>query len=370
MDKKRDNPSTKVLFLGIGGSGQQIVAMMQHMYPLMTTALFDTDKQALEGHAEDKSVLLGPSITKGLSAGGDDELARQATEKSDGHIRSVIDGYDLIFLVAGLGGGTASGSVPVVARIAKQMGIRLLVMVTRPFPFEGQRREEIADKAIKRTRAHADTIIQIPYHRLFAESNPDEIDALEIFKRGQKLLVDAASMVWSICAHKAYCSLDYASLQTLMRDCDGFCHFASAFASGTHRANQAVDALMHHPLMKKGLVWENTAGILLTISADSSLTLLEIESIMDALHQKMEEGAWINFGMHCDEPTEGIRLSILTTEAWSEPLVSAAAQRGQGTLGLEEIKRDTYFDAIEATVAQEEDLDIPTYHRKNIKLPR
>ena len=370
MDKKIDHPSAKVLFLGMGGSGQQIVSMMQTWYPLMTTAVFDTDKQALENHAEEKALLLGPSITKGLSAGGDDELGRQATEKSDGLIRSVIEGYDLIFLVAGLGGGTASGSVPVVARIAKQMGKRLLVMVTRPFPFEGQRREEIADKAIKRTRAHADTIIQIPYHRLFAESNPEEIEALEMFKRGHRLLVDAASMVWNICAQRAYCSLDYASLQTLMRHCDGFCHFASAFASGTDRANHAVEALMHHPLMKNGLIWENTSGILLAIKADPSLTLQEIEWIMDALHQKMDEGTWINFGMRCDDTKEGISLSILTTEAWSEPLVSTATQRGQGTLGLEEIKGESYFDAIEATVAQEEDLDIPTYHRKNIKLPR
>jgi cell division protein FtsZ len=336
----------------------------------MSTAVFDTDKQALESHAEEKSVLLGSSLTKGLSAGGDDELGRQATEKSDGQIRSLIEGYSFIFLVAGLGGGTASGSVPVVARVAKQMGIPLLVMVTRPFPFEGQRREAIAEKAIKRTRAHADTIIQMPYYRLFAEANPEAVDANEIFNIGQMMLIEAASMVWNICAQRKYCSLDYASLQTLMRHCDGFCHFASAFASGDNRASQVVDALIHHPLMKKGLIWKSTSGVLLAICADQTLTLSEIECIMDALHQRMNEGVWINFGMRCEAAAEGISLAIMTTEAWTEPLVSGIATRGQGTLGLEEMRGDSFFDELESTVAQEEDLDIPTYHRKNIKLPR
>ena len=139
MDKTEVISMPASLFLGLGGSGEKVVTTLRKQHPEIKTAVIDTDERSLQEHSKESCVLLGNALTGGMSAGGDDELGRQAAEKSDASLRALFKGYDFIFLVAGLGGGTASGSLPVLARIAKQMGIRLLIMVTRPFPFEGDR---------------------------------------------------------------------------------------------------------------------------------------------------------------------------------------------------------------------------------------
>ena len=373
MRRHEQNQAVSFLLVGVGGSGCKAVQTAVGRSQGMPYLLIDTDERS--GGEDEHFFLIGKNVTNGLSSGGDIELGRQSVEKDSARLRARFESVDMILMVVGLGGGTGTGAIPVLTRIAREANAQTMVLLSLPFAFEGKQRRKMAEAAIRRLRSHTDAIVQLPNERLKREVNTD--GAADAFLVSHRYMTDAAAALWRICLSEGGCGLDFAAIHTLLRACDGFCHIASVEADGEDRVKQAASALMVHPLLNRGLLWEGAAGVVLSIQGDESLTLYEVESVMELLTDKLSDEARINFGVYTDRNQPGISLIALVTEEWKEPLVEAEvsifsgqSQRGQGELALGSSGSRGIFQGMDGTVVNQENLDVPTYIRKKIKLPR
>ena len=214
------------LLIGVGGSGCSAVKNIYKKDKSIPILLIDTDNEILASVENDKVFPVGSSVTNGLSCGGDVELGRQSIEKEASKLRSIFSNKDILLIVCGLGGGAATGITPVLARVSREMNVQSLFLVSLPFAFEGKQRMEISEDAIRRIRSNADSIVQLPNERLNRESKGKSSQVG--FEISHKYMTDAAESLWGICNNSGYCGLDFASIHTMLRSCDGFCHIASA----------------------------------------------------------------------------------------------------------------------------------------------
>ncbi|MDF7825564.1 cell division protein FtsZ [Pontiellaceae bacterium B12227] len=367
----------RMLVMGIGSSGARAVADMVALNPEINAVAVDTDTKVLEAIGMDRIIHVGGTITRGHSSGGDVELGRQSIEKDSSSIRKQLRQVDLLVIVAGLGGGTGSGAVPVITRIAREAGALVLTMVATPFKFEGAKVMRVAEEALKRIRTHADAIIRIPNERLFERSDAD-LPVEQVFARSHQVMMDGIFALGRMLTRNGICGLDFASIHTMLRNCDGFCHFASADGSGENRAETVAESLLAHRLLNKGKMLESTAGIIVGLTGGQDLKLSEIEAVMSRIQEKLPEEVWMNFGVAVEPGFEG-RLSViaLVAEQWKEALVDSNRQMGlsfnkksgQGELLLEATGKGE-FTYTDPTIHNNQDLDVPTYIRRDIKLPR
>jgi cell division protein FtsZ len=326
-----------------------------------------------------KTIHVGATITRGMSSGGDVELGRQSIEKDSSSIRKQLRQVDLLVIVAGLGGGTGSGAVPVITRIAREAGALILTMVATPFAFEGKKIARIAEDSIKRIRTHADAMIRIPNERLVIRSETD-LPVEQAFARSHQVMMDGIFALGRMLAENGVCGLDFACIQTMLRNCDGFCHFASADGAGDEKADAVAEEILKHRLLNNGRLLEHAAGVIIGLTGGHDLKLSEIEKVMDNVQEKLPDEVWLNFGVAVDPGFEG-RLSaiVLAAESWKEPLVDSNRQlglsfnrkdaSGQGELPLETAGKGD-FTYVDPTIHNNQDLDVPTYIRRDIKLPR
>ncbi|WP_372796371.1 cell division protein FtsZ [Pontiella sp.] len=368
-----------VLVMGVGSSGSRAVAAMTSLNPELDAVAIDTDTKVLEAIGMKNRIHVGATITRGLSSGGDVELGRQSIEKDSSNIRKQLRQVDLLVIVAGLGGGTGSGALPVITRIAREAGALVLTMVATPFKFEGAKINRIADEAIKRLRSHSDAIIRIENERLVDRSDAD-LPAEQAFARSHQVMMDGIFSISRLLTRNGVVGLDFACIHTMLRNCDGFCNFASADGAGDDRAKTVVETLLKHRLLNKGRMLEGAAGAVIGLTGGHDLRLSEIDDVMTQLQEKLPDEVWLNFGVAVDPAFEG-RLSaiILVAEQWKEPLVDHNRQMGlsfnknlnpgQGELLLETTGKGEFTNS-DPTIHNNEDLDVPTYIRRDIKLPR
>jgi len=369
-----------ILTLGVGGCGLRAIEQLQKTASNMKLEAIDTDTKALSESLLKDAVHIGKEVTNGFSAGGDPEVGRQAIEKDSTFVRNLLRPTDLLILVAGLGGGTGSGALPVITRIAREANTLVLCLVSMPFKFEGKLVQQKAEKALKRLRMHTDAIVRLPNHQLVTATEKNQ-PAEELLIRGQKLMGDAAQTLTTILSQNGIYGLDFASLRTMLQNCDGFCHFASAKAEGKDRSNLVSYNLLHHPLLSDGNLIEGAPGLIAGLIGGPDLTLEEIESIMRPIHQKLPEKTWADVGIIID-PTMKNKLSaiLLVAEQWKEPLLDDSGKKlpfskmrrlsaNQRELPLEIVGKGR-FSKSEPTIFHNQDLDVPTYVRKKVKLPR
>jgi len=371
----------RILIMGVGSSGCRAVAAMSSLNPKLDALVVDTDTKVLEAMETDLALHIGVSVTRGLSAGGDVELGRQSIEKDSSSIRQRLRNVDLLVIVAGLGGGTGSGAVPVITRIAREAGTLVLAMVALPFAFEGKKIAKVADEALKRIRTHADAIIRIPNERLLSRSEAD-LPIEQSFARSHQVMMDGIISLSRILSENGVCGLDFACIHTMLRNCDGFCHMAVVEGAGEERAEKVASSILKHRLLGNGKLLNSAAGIIVGLTGGRDLRLSEIEAIMNRVQEQLpEDDIWMNFGVVVAPEFEG-RLSalVLVAEQWKEPLVdSAGRQMGfrfhprqaqeQGELMLENVGKGE-FAYVDPTIHNNQDLDVPTYIRRDIKLPR
>jgi cell division protein FtsZ len=370
-----------MLVMGVGSSGARAVDAMHRLNQQIETVAVDTDAKVLEAMEPEYAMQVGASVTRGLSAGGDVELGRQSIEKDSSGIRQRLRNVNVLVIVVGLGGGMGSGAVPVITRIAREAGILVLAVVGIPFAFEGKKIARVADEALKRIRTHADAIVRIPNERLFERSDA-ELPVEQVFARSHQVMLDGIFSLWRQLAVTGVCGLDFASIHTMLRNCDGFCHMAVCDGSGEKRAVDVCAALLKHPLLGKGKLIGSAAGVIVGLTGGHDLKFSEIETVMNELRQQLpDEEVWVNFGIVIEPGFEG-RLSVLVllAEQWKEPLVdSAGRQMGfrfqpqqsqeQGELVLETVGKGE-FTTSDPTIYNNQDLDVPAYIRREIKLPR
>jgi cell division protein FtsZ len=360
-----------ILVMGVGGAGVRAVARMCELNPGLDALAVDTDAESLKSIPEHRVLHIGNRVTHKFSAGGDDEVGRQAVERDSSRIRARLRQADLLVIVAGLGGGTGSGAVPVITRIAREADTLVLCLLTLPFDFEGEQIEQRAQNALKRIRPHADAIVRIP-NRMLVRRSEAELSAEEAFERGLGVMQAGVLSLWRILSQRGICGLDFAALQTMLRFCDGYCHFAGAEAAGSQRARDVAQQICSHKLLNDGKILKTASGILIGLTGGHDLLLSEVDELMERVQEQIPDGIWFNFGVVVDPAFEH-RLSaiVLVAERWKEPLIEdgVSASGAQAELPLE-IGGRGVFEQTDPTIHENEDLDVPAYIRRGIRLPR
>ena len=298
--------------IGVGGGGcNAVTRMMQTGLSGVEFIVMNTDIQALESCAAPTRLQLGSALTRGLGAGGNPEVGKQAAEESRQEIKKVLEGADMVFITAGMGGGTGSGAAPVVAEIAKECNALTVGVVTRPFSFEGPRRLRFAEESIQNLRAAVDSSIVIPNDRLIQviEKRTSAIDA---FRHADDILRQGVQGVSDIITIPGLINPDFADVKTVMMNA-GPAIMGIGKAKGDQRARQAANLAVHSPLLEAGI--EGARGVLLNITGSPDLSLEEVYEAANVISEVADQDeAIIIMGMVIDETmTDEIRVTVLAT---------------------------------------------------------
>ena len=301
----------KIKVIGVGGGGNNAVnRMIQSGIQSATFVAVNTDKQALYLSQAQERVQIGEKITKGLGAGANPEVGRQAAEESREVIREVLKGTDMVFITAGMGGGTGTGAAPVIATIAKEMGILTVAVVTKPFSFEGQRRMENAEAAIAALRDNVDTLVIIPNDKL-TQNFSKSVSILEAFNHADDVLRQGILGITNIIVVPSLINLDFADIKTVMAN-RGLAHMGLGVGRGESRTLDAVRQAVYSPLLETTI--EGSTGLIINVTGGPSLTLAEVQSAVSLVQEIVDKKATVVFGTHIQEDIEDeVQVTIIAT---------------------------------------------------------
>ncbi len=303
----------KIKVIGVGGGGGNAVNnMIASELQGVEFIAANTDAQALEMSRADKKIQLGTSLTKGLGAGAKPEIGREAAEESAEEIRQALNGADMVFVTAGMGGGTGTGGAPVIAEISKELGALTVAVVTRPFSFEGKRRARQADEGINRLKEVVDTIITIPNDRLRSLAQPNT-PFLEMFKKADEVLYYAVRGISDLIVVQGYINVDFADVRTVMAEM-GMALMGTGVAKGERRALEAVQMAIANPLLEDVSI-SGARGILMNITASAaSLSMEEVDQASTLIYEEAHDDANIIWGTVFDDNMgDEIRVTVIAT---------------------------------------------------------
>lgn len=310
--------------IGVGGGGNNAINRMVESN--LTSAEFisvNTDKQVLLLSKADKKIQIGESLTKGLGAGANPEIGERAAEENKDELTELIKGTDLLFIAAGMGGGTGTGAAPVIARIAKELGVLTVAVVTKPFSFEGRRREENAKAGIMNLRKYVDTLVVIPNDKLL-QVLPASTPFADAFKVADDVLRQGISGIVNLIATPALINLDFADVSTIMRN-QGLAHMGIGRAKGENKMIEAVRQAVSSPLLETTI--EGAKGVILNVTGGKDMSLGEVSEAAKLVQGVIDYSANIIFGAAIDETcVDEIAITIIATGFNSDaPQVSASA---------------------------------------------
>ena len=296
--------------IGVGGAGCNAVnRMVQSGLQGVEFTAINTDKQALSLNKGDIKIQIGEKLTKGLGAGADPEVGRKAAEESRQLIEETLNGADMAFITAGMGGGTGTGAAPVIAAIAKEMGILTVGVVTKPFTFEGKVRSRNAEEGISALKNSVDTLIIIPNDKLLAICGKATLP--EALKKADDVLSQGVQGVSDLVAIPAMINLDFADVKAIMQQ-KGLAHMGIGFASGEGRAKEAARQAVESPLMETSI--NGARGILMNISGGEDMSLFEINEAAEIIRANADPDANIIFGSDIDENLgDAMRITVIAT---------------------------------------------------------
>ncbi|MEF3168487.1 MAG: cell division protein FtsZ [Deltaproteobacteria bacterium] len=310
--------TARIKVIGVGGGGGNAVNnMISAELRGVEFIAANTDAQVLEMSRAAVKIQLGKSLTKGLGAGANPEVGREAAEESAEEIRSAIEGSDMVFITAGMGGGTGTGGAPVIAEISKELGALTVAVVTKPFAFEGKRRMKQAEDGIERLRKVVDTIITIPNDRLrkLAQANTP---FYEMFKKADEVLYYAVRGISDLIVVHGYVNVDFADVRTVMGEM-GMALMGTGVARGERRAVEAVQMAIANPLLEDVSI-SGARGILMNITASSAnLTMDEVDEASMLIHNEAHEDANIIWGTVFDDAAgDELRVTVIATGIGAE----------------------------------------------------
>lgn len=296
--------------IGVGGAGCNAVnRMVQSGLQGVEFTAINTDKQALAMNKGDIKIQIGEKLTKGLGAGADPEVGRKAAEESRQLIEETLNGADMAFITAGMGGGTGTGAAPVIASIAKEMGILTVGVVTKPFSFEGKVRSRNAEDGVAALKNSVDTLIIIPNDKLLAICGKATLP--EALKKADDVLSQGVQGVSDLVAVPAMINLDFADVKTIMQQ-KGLAHMGIGFASGEGRAKEAARQAVESPLMETSI--NGARGILMNITGGPDMSLFEINEAAEIIRASADPEANIIFGSDIDENLgDAMRITVIAT---------------------------------------------------------
>lgn len=310
-DNKKIGANLKVI--GIGGAGGNAVGSMIESSDLDSVGFVvaNTDAQALNLSKATEKIQIGEKITKGLGAGSNPDIGRRAAEENIDFISEKISDTDILFLTAGLGGGTGSGALPVVAKAAKELGILTVAIVTTPFSFEGKRRANHAQEAINHLKGNVDTLLVIPNQKLLEISDP-QISMLNAFAISNDVLKQAIKGISDIITKAGHINVDFADVREIMQDM-GMALMGTGRATGEDRARQATLKAISSPLLEDMSI-KGAEGVLINITGNVDLGLQEINEVASTIHDMVSENAQIILGSVIDQNIgEELMVTIIAT---------------------------------------------------------
>jgi len=369
MDSVAQEAVIKVI--GVGGGGGNAV---QHMVTSGITGVdficANTDAQALSKVTDAKSLQIGCNITKGLGAGATPDVGQQAALEDRELIQEAIEQCDMLFITAGMGGGTGTGAAPVVAQIARDMGILVVGVVTKPFAFEGSTRMKIAMQGIKELTQHVDSLITIPNDKLLDVYGRD-FDLMNAFKGANDVLYGAVQGITELITNPGVINVDFADVRTVMSQM-GMGMMGSGRSSGENRASEAANAAIASPLLED-VNLSGAKGILVNVTG-ANMTLGEFQDIGDVISSFASDDATVVMGTAIDEMLDDqIRVTVVATGLGHPHMQQVAPQKpkvvkANGELNIEELDKPTVMRRQERKEVMdeydEELLDIPAFLRR------
>ena len=312
IDIELDNDDVVIKVMGVGGGGNNAVnRMISEGVKGIEFISVNTDRQALQSSMAENHIQIGEKLTRGLGAGAKPEVGRDAAKESRAQIISELEGTDIVFVTAGMGGGTGTGAAPIVAQIAKEMGILTIGVVTKPFGFEGRIRMKNAEEGIKNLRESVDTLITVPNDKLLqiVSQNTSMMDAFSmadnVLKQGIQSISDLIKMPGLI-------NLDFADVSSIMKD-KGLAYIGIGTAKGENRAIEAAKEAIHSPLLETAI--QGAKGILLNIASGGDLTLFEVNDASNLVTELCDPEANIIFGTSVREDLgDEVMLTVIATD--------------------------------------------------------
>jgi len=343
------NHGATIKVMGVGGCGCNAVnTMIDAGLENVKFYSANTDSQALTASKASVKVQLGLNLTKGLGAGANPEVGRDAAQESRDHLREVLEGADMVFITAGMGGGTGTGGAPVIAEIAREMGALTVAVVTKPFSFEARKKMQQAEEGIDELKKVVDTVITIPNQRLLSVA--DRTTSLQdAFKKADEVLLQAVKGISDVITVHGLVNVDFADVRATMCDM-GLALMGSGVSSGESRATDAARKAINSPLLEDISI-HGARGVLINVSGSSDMTLHELSEASSLIQEEAHEDTNIIFGAVIDESMgDNIRVTVIAT---------GFGKKEEGTLtqGI-------------APAVVVEDLDLPSFVRKERQLQR
>ncbi len=326
--------------IGVGGCGSNAVDhMINNEMQGVEFICMNTDAQALKSNRAETLLQLGPSITKGLGAGANPEIGREAALEDRDRIAELIQGSDMLFITAGMGGGTGTGAAPVVAQVAKEMGILTVAVVSKPFSFEGKRLKA-AQAGMEALSQHVDSLIVIPNDKLMMVLGND-ISMLDAFKAANDVLYGAVAGIAEVINCPGLVNVDFADVKTVMSEM-GMAMMGSALSTGVDRARTAAEQAVASPLLED-ITLAGARGVLVNITANSALKMREVHEVMNTIKDLTAEDATVIIGTVIDENMEDdLRVTMVATglgnvvsQAKSKPLTVVHTRTGTDDMTAE-----------------------------------
>ena len=339
------NAVIKVIGLG-GAGGNAVDYMMQEAIDGVEFAVANTDAQALKKSKAPIIVQLGIGMTKGLGAGANPQIGEQAAQEDREKLREVLAGADMIFITAGMGGGTGTGAAPVIAELAKEMGILSLAIVTRPFSFEGKMRMQVADEGIRKLAQSVDSLITIPNNKLLSVLGKS-VSLLNAFKAANNVLYGAVQGIADLITRPGLINVDFADVRTVMSEM-GMAMMGTAIARGENRASKAAEAAIASPLLED-IDLTGARGVLVNITAGLDLSIGEFEEVGELIKRFTSENATVVVGTVIDpEMRDEMKVTVVVT-GLGRPAEAPAAKaaparnRADGTVDYQQLDRPAYL---------------------------
>ena len=376
MDSYNQQATIKLIGIG-GGGGNAVDHMVRSGIEGVDFICANTDAQALNNVQSKTTLQLGANMTKGLGAGANPDIGRQAALEDRERIQEVIEGTDMLFLTAGMGGGTGTGAAPVVAQLAREMGILTVAVVTKPFPFEGKRRMKVATDGIAELQEHVDSLITIPNEKLLTVLGKNT-SLLDAFKSANDVLQGAVQGIAELITRPGLINVDFADVKTVMSEM-GMAMMGSGVGTGEERAREAAEAAINSPLLED-VHLSGARGILVNVSAGMNMAIGEFEEVGTTIRQFSSEDAQVVVGTVIDPELEDeLRVTVVATglgqpQQQQAQRPRAVARTADGQVDYGEMDRPTVMRTARKAAGdgvsgggREDDieyLDIPAFLRR------
>lgn len=360
----QDSALIKVVGVG-GGGGNAVNNMIKGALQGVTFITANTDMQALKRSGAEYKIQLGDKLTKGLGAGGNPDMGRDAALESHAQIRDVLGDCDMVFVAAGMGGGTGTGAAPVIAQVAKDMGALTVAVVTKPFHFEGKRRLQQAERGIKELREIVDSIITIPNDRLLTLA-AKKASFVDMLARADEVLFHAVKGISDLIMVPGLINLDFADVKAAMGEM-GLAMMGTGVASGEGRAREAAMKAITSPLLEDVTI-DGAKGVLLNITCGPDLSLEEVSEASDIIHNAAHEDANIYFGAVFDpECTDEIRITVVATGIQGNAVREQSGKVTSLSSGKSASRQEAVIPGLRPrrkfVLSENTDYNVPTYYR-------